>query len=93
LTNADIEEVIVGARTAYGRDVSSIDALMYLGAQEIVQRGPEETTEYLYQNALETVEHFVRYVTTGEEDRSFAKFVLPLPQIDEELTEHGHAAA
>jgi hypothetical protein len=81
LTNADVLEVITGARTAYGRDLTDYDVKVYLGAKEILEREPHNVA------AQEVVKNFTTFLRTGENVVSFAEFTLPTPYTDEEKLE------
>jgi hypothetical protein len=82
MTNADVEDVILGSKKAYGTTLSVYEAKVYLGARELLLKEPENPI------ALEVVEAYVRHIKTGERLTSFSEFVLPIPYTDEEISAH-----
>jgi hypothetical protein len=86
MTNADVANVVA---TAAGRGIriSDYEALVFLGAKEILARDADN------KDALEVVEGFTRYMATGIEPSGFAEFFLPLPETDETIAERAKGRA
>ena len=80
MTNEDVARVISSA-AARGIKLSEYEVISFLGAKELLAREPENP------HASITVRHFVNYMATGVQQKSFAEFMLPEFFTDEELAE------
>jgi len=85
MTNAGVQQVIATA-AVHGRVVSEYQAEVFLGAKEIL------ATDASNQNACTVVRNFLAYLETGVKVCSFAEFLLPLPETDEEIAGHNRRA-
>jgi hypothetical protein len=78
MTDADVARVVSSA-AARGRHITDYEAAVFLGAREILAKDPGNAA------AQSVVEEFAAFLESGVELRSFARFLLPIAETDEEI--------
>jgi hypothetical protein len=80
MTGAQVQELMKNSATG-GHALTHYQALVFLQSREILARDPSDET------AQSVVEDFSRYIIDGTPITSFAQFLLPLPETDEDKAE------
>lgn len=80
MKQADVDRVVANAATR-GVAADDLEAASFLLAHELLVKNPK------HEAALEVIRNFNHRLATGEEVRSFAQFLLPVPYTDEEREE------
>jgi hypothetical protein len=78
MTNAQVAKIISDAASR-GIEVSEDEVCTFLGAKELLLKEPNNKV------ARQVVEESTKHFRTGEKPTSFARFVLPIFETDEEI--------
>src|ERR1700722_10758811 len=81
MKDIDVQEFIEFAATKHGRVLDTYEASVYLSAQELLESDSNN------EHAATVVKECEEFLLTGEiKKESFARFLLPEPLTDEEIT-------